>query len=245
MNNEQRSQLLEAYDETALTLLMDDYAEEMGEQLWTDFEIAIQNDTAPVIPEALDKKCQKIIKESVKQNTWSIFSARLKKSMCSAAIFAVMILSISSILFLSVDAIRIPLKDFFFEHNSRSTTTANNNDALAGNDKLMALEKIISPGYAVSDCYIGEENREFYSFKDENNHDITIIKDPITSTYDIDMEDTSEHYTTIINGYDAIFIEKSGYRVIVYNTDENTIYNIFSNGLLLDEFWELVYRLLA
>ncbi len=245
-NRNFQDEIEQDYEDSALGLLMDDYSEEMGDKLWAEFEDAKQHNRAPVIPELLDQKCQKIIKTKLQLNKRLLLSHKIHRGLRRIALFAIVLFSVSSILLLSVDAIRIPLLNYFIEYNARSTTTANNVDAVADSDKLVTLEHLVPAGYSVSDYYIGDsQGQEFYSFADESGYEIIIAKDPITSTYDIDTENATQYYSTIINGYDAVFVEKAGFRVIVYNTDDNIIFNIYANGLPLEEFQKLVYRLVA
>ena len=245
-NSNFKDEMEQGYEEFELSLLMDDYTEEIGDKLWAEYEEAKQHNRAPVMPESLDKKCQQIIKTKLQKSKRVTLPYSIRKSLQRIAIIGIVFFSVSSILLLSVDAIRIPLLDYFIEYNNRSTTTANSIDAVADNDKLITLERLVPVGYLIRDYYVGDsQGQEFYSFADEFGNEIIIAKDPISSTYDIDTENASQHYSTIINGYDAVFIEKAGYRVIVYNTDEDIIYNIYANGLSLEEFQKIVYRLLA
>ena len=64
MSDQRKQQLVEQYEDLALSMLMEDYAQAEGERLLREFEEAERNGELPEMPEELDRKCRNLIETS-------------------------------------------------------------------------------------------------------------------------------------------------------------------------------------
>lgn len=64
MSDQRKQQLVEQYEDLALSMLMEDYAQAEGERLLREFEEAERNGGLPEMPEELDRKCRNLIETS-------------------------------------------------------------------------------------------------------------------------------------------------------------------------------------
>lgn len=64
MNDQRRERLEDAWDETALELLMDDYAEIAGSELYDEYCSDLETGNVEDLPAELDESCQEMIHAS-------------------------------------------------------------------------------------------------------------------------------------------------------------------------------------
>lgn len=62
MNEVQKEQLIDEYDEATLKLFMEKYEEYEGAFLWNEYQAARRNNELLELPVALDTRCKEIIR---------------------------------------------------------------------------------------------------------------------------------------------------------------------------------------
>lgn len=89
MDDHRKQQLVEQYEDLALSLLMEDYADEEGERLLQDFKAAKRSGELPELPTTLDQKCRKIIDASfAKQNRGAAPEENCPRSLESSCVYS-------------------------------------------------------------------------------------------------------------------------------------------------------------
>lgn len=245
MRDEHRQQLVEQYEEAAISLLMDEYAEADGARLLQEYETAVQNACLPEVPSELDEKCRKLIEKSFAKQEHKLRINRVRRFAAKAAVIVFTLLGLSTVTVLSVDALRIPVLNFLMDQSGRYSTVVldNNIDTEDGatNSTVIQFENNIPDGYEVVQ----------YEFKDtsgivlcvnEDNYVIYLEVDRTMGGLSVDTEN-SEYKEQDFCGHSAAFQDKEGYHLRWLDRNSETIYMLFANGLHIDAFWELAYSI--
>lgn len=246
MNDQRRQQLVEQYEDIALSLLMDDYADEDGARLLQEFEAAAKNGDLPELPDELDEKCRKLIDESFEKRERSNLLTRIGSTVLKAAVYVFVLLGLSTAMVLSVEALRIPVLNFFVQYTDIYTSLSMEEPDTDVQVQLDDLERRLQS--LISDEYIlvaRETDKEGYLglyFQNASGNIIALVANPSVGTINIDTED-SNAIRMELNTYDAVFVEKDGFHIIWYNSDSQMIYDLFADGMEADCFWELAYAL--
>ena len=244
MNDQRRRKIEEAWAEASLELLMDDYAEQSGETLWQEF----QSDTECTMPEDLDAACQSLIYTSfdsmVQKSCINSISAHLKQLVpqaCKAAMIAFALVGAMATLTLSVEAIRVPVFNFFIRHTDEYT--ANFSDVpqdshAAVEDFTETLELLLPNGYTqiIHDCFSnGTVNLRY---QDKSDHIVTLRTTAHDNQFRADTEDA--HCSEItINGHTALYIEKNGKRIIIAQPENEIKIDFYAESIPDKLFWEI------
>lgn len=246
MEDKHRQQLLEEYEEAALKLWMDEYAELEGERLWEEYQEAEKNGEVPEIPEELDKKCKQLIHSSLKKKKRKQAFAQFMRSASRIAACLCIILVCSSAVVLSVEAFRIPVINFFLRLENRYTSLSFSDpivDAESLADELKQLSGVAIPsGYKLFKQDVNESGSIFLFYLNENNENISILVNPADGAFNYDTENATQTEMELC-GHEAFFVEKEGFRVIWLNAEEDMIYELFADGLDINSFWKLAFLL--
>lgn len=62
MNEVQKGQLIDEYDETTLKLFMEKYEELEGSLIWNEYQKAQDNNETTEMPDTLDIRCKELIR---------------------------------------------------------------------------------------------------------------------------------------------------------------------------------------
>lgn len=244
MNTESENRLQEEYEEARMKLLMAKYAEEEGDRLWQEFEEAKKNGEVPEVPEELDQKCRKIIHGAFAKERYRITGRLILRRAAKIAACFLMVIGLSATLILSVDALRIPVLNFFVEANSKFTAISfDPNDTVTEihQNVLQRLKAMPVPaGYELA--YLGESETGVISCCYQNADGNVITLEGIASTgktsFDTEEADAS---LVMLNGHEGMFYENKNYRVVWTDADKQMMFDFCANGPTLDEFWELAF----
>lgn len=246
MNDKHREKLLEEYEEITMELLMDEYAEAEGEMLWNEFQAAEENGEVPDIPDDLDQKCRNVIRSaSTKINRRVRFTQGLR-ALGKVAVFTLVLFGVCSTLVLSVDALRIPVLNFFLRDSDRYTVVALDEQNQSIQEELENIRNSI--GFFIPNDYnlVAEDISEHGSlrlvYQDDDGGIISLSVAPGSGQYVMDTEDADSQKVKI-NDMDALLVEKDGLYIVWANPENELSYNLFATTLDSDQFWEIVYAL--
>lgn len=246
MNDEYRKQLIEQYEDAALSLLMDEYAEADGERLQRDFEAAEQAGAVPDVPDALDRKCRQLIQNSFNKQRRNARLRKLSQSAVKAAAFLLIFLGLATTMVLSVDALRIPLLRFFLRYEEQYTSIEFDEQHNVAHPEEYILKKInnipIPEGYQLTLQEINDGVILLSLYQNALGKEIQIETFPASGMLNVDSED-AEYTETTINGYQAFYIEKDGYSIYWCDDNLQTVFTLRANGLSKDDFWKLASAL--
>ena len=246
MNDKHREKLLEEYEEITMELLMDEYAEAEGEALWKEFQASEEKGEVPDIPDDLDQKCRNTIRSATAKINRRAHFAHGLRTLSRVAVFVLVLFGVSTTLVLSVDALRIPVLNFFLRSSERYTV-------VALDEKNQSIQKEFENirsgiGLFIPDSYdlvaenISEHGSMQLVYQDENEGVITLSVKPASGQLVMDTE-TVDMQRIKINEMDALFVEKDGFHVVWMNPEKGLSYDLFAKTLDDGQFWKIVYAL--
>lgn len=245
MADTRKEQLETQFADAALLLLMDEYADAEGQQLWDAYR---QSDTG--MPEALDQKIQAGIQTVYKKTEKSALLRRtgIRAAKIAAGLAAALSLSVN--LVLSVEALRVPLLNFYLDARSFATSvtfwgedetavpqTRNEDNSLAipspkGYD--LQLQK-----HNYDDCTrLYEDSSMFLVFLNEAGDSIHLSTNPAKGSFSIDTEDCAQS-EIILNGQTALYLKKrtdDSLRVLWVDTSRNRLYDLYASSMPEKDF---------
>lgn len=246
MDNQRRQQLVEQYEEIALSLLMDDYANEEGARLMKEFEEAQKNGEISEMPAELDEKCRKLIVKTFAKQERRVRLTRFGKTVAKAAVIVLVALGLLTTTVMSVDALRIPVLNFFIDQSGRFgaiTIEQTTNEIESINRSVMTEFESSIPGGFYETQRINTEQFMSLCYADEFGNVISLDVVCGSDESVIDMENTD--FTTVeINGYSAVYIKNDRYRLIWTGIDGDYIYTLGAKGIEESAFWELAYSII-
>lgn len=245
MNDQRRERLEDAWDETALELLMDDYAEIAGSELYDEYCSDLETGNVEDLPAELDESCQEMIHASftaeskAKNNLLNTALSHVYK----AAMVVLAIFGATTVLVVSVDALRVPVLNFFLTQEERYTilSSAESND-LTGSENINDIRGYIPKGYKiVYETYYGHG---YYNLRYQNEAgQIISIR---TGEGDVQLYADTENATfekIELNGQSALFIQKDGLRLIMQKKDAQFILDFFAESMEESEFFRIAILL--
>lgn len=239
MSENKKLELLDQYDDVTFALLMDEYAEEEGARLRKEFEEAQAAGEISDTSDALDEKCLQLIhrdfaKKRGKENVRKIIRMTSKVAVAVMVFFGVAATTI-----MSVDALRIPVLNFFIEHYEHYASLQLNNNAQSedGINETEYLLGFLPDGYHKT-SYTNDPKVKISVYENDSGD---IVQFSITQTdggYNIDTEDALISEITL-GEYKGILLEEEGYQAIWYDTENSIVYNLHAIGLERDMFLEI------
>ncbi len=243
MSERQKRRILEDRRDDFLQELFDAAAQGKSEALWKAYQAELEVGTAPEMPEELDAKCRELIRASQKKPKRIQFREIIGRGLEYAAIAVLVLLVLSSPLVMTVDAIKIPVMNFFVDKGGRYSSV------LFGVDKqtieeTTILDKLLDvrlpEGYEVE--LIEYEINGFTNLQCKKLEDVLQVSViPSDGEIDVDSED-AKVLSTQIYDWPAVFVQKKGFRVMWFNDDLDYVFDIRATNLTESEFWKYVYR---
>ena len=241
MGSNQRQQLMEQYEDAALALLMDEYAEEEGARLLQEFEELGQNGASPEIPAELDAKCRQLINSAFKKQNSKPLAKRVGKFAAKAAAVFLVVLGLSTVTVLSVDAFRVPVLHFIADQSGEFSKVVFSEDVDVKTDRVSAtiarFESCLPEGYKVQQKNVGKTMCRIRCVN-SNDSSISLNISKQETGLAVDTED-ADFVKVSFGDYLGAFKEKNGYHLIWI--DDEMVYNLYASALSLEEFWELAY----
>lgn len=225
------------YIDAAVALVMEEHAAAMRSGMMAE------PPTEPV-PPALHERCEKLIqKRSAKARrkaALQVFFGVTRK----IAIIALVSLSIGSVLFMTVDAIRRPVISFFLgQHDEYVLITGQDQEDATTNpvspDQNDPLKGLLPEGYVLESCNTDSDGYLDAYYFNENGEEIDYSIMPSRTAIQVDDEDAASTRQIKIGDYDAILIEKNGYTLIWLNHTTKTVHYLSASTLTADEIVQL------
>lgn len=153
-------EIFEQFADAAAALVMDQYVTAMQESVAAEAEVPLVE-----IPEELDQKCRRLIKKKLAKKQRKYVAKKLLRFTRTAVLTVVILFGVVGILFTTVEAVRVPIINFFLEQKDgyleiRGGDT--NNSYYVGEhsprgDNL--LEGLLPADYAVFGNIFGKSER--------------------------------------------------------------------------------------
>lgn len=221
-----RQEIYDRYADAATELMMDQYAEALSES-------ARAEEQEP-IPEALDEKCQKLIRNRLRKQHLHFFSKKLYRITRAAAVLVLCLLGVFAVLFTTVDAVREPVinfftaqKDGYLEFTAQEGVYSGKIEEEISDDPLRAYlpkDYVLkrSERNSLGGIYVLYENasRRFVSFS---------VHTP-TSSIHVDNEGAYTEYTKVLS-HEAVLITKDINQLIWRDPETGIVYHFASDAL--------------
>lgn len=247
MSDQRKQQLVEQYEDLALSMLMEDYAQAEGERLLREFEEAERNGGLPEMPEELDRKCRNLIETSFAKQARGQRLKKIVRMASKAAVYAAVFLGLSTITILSVDALRMPVLNFLMDQSGRYSTVIYQNDPVTqipeGDPVLARFESNLPEGHQVVDKKTNKSYGAIYCINPVQDL-LCLLYSKSNGGLNIDAEVT-EYINLDFSGYEAVFWEKDGYSLMWLDDNTEIVYTLFSNSLDEKAFWKFAYMLVG
>ena len=248
--------------ENDLQELMTDHARREGQQLWDDYEAAVNQGNAPAPSRELDLVCREAIHEHFSDKKQNTRSHRALGTLSRWAACIVLVLGMLTATLLSADAdshIHIDrylqnacslseLKTRYIVHVRLFPGTENQNvDALS---KVMA--GLTAKGYSLQQEYVNHSATAerpatgLYSCYENAQGQQVRLNSRVPMSGIIIVYKQEGLYATQVEhlGYKMVLVEQSGSRQLYWLDDtEGLCYSLHTEGLSESEFWDLVYAL--
>lgn len=241
MSENKKLELLDQYDDVTFALLMDEYAEEEGARLRKEFEEAQAAGKVSDTPDALDEKCLQMIHRDFAKKRGKENVRKIIRMTSKVAVAAMVFLGVLTATIMSVDALRIPFINYLVEHYevfsaiNISGESESLGEVTASSDPIYPL---LPDAY--STIYFAE-NDSLINSGYQNNRGSTIYFDmiPGTSEYRFDTENAEYEYI-LIRGHEVMVISKDGLQAVWMDSNETTIFSLFSSDMTKEEFTKLI-----
>ena len=209
----------EKLEEAAAFVIMEQYAKALDAGINKKMEDCAEED----FPEELDKRCRGLIDREFAKSKQKQRRKSALRVLRSAAVVALVMLSLCSVLFVSVDAFRIPVMNFFIEKTDRyqQLSAKNNEDWVFVNfNEKNPLEGIISYDYTLISASGTLENGNLFA-EYSNNNKSSILFYVNRSTGKLQIDDENAVFSECkVAGHNAKLYEE-GVAVRLVWLDEN------------------------
>lgn len=213
----------ERYVDASVALFMECYCATLSEDIHRQVDQVQADDLA--FPAALDVRCRSAIKKeyAVRKRKQSLKS--IAKGLRYAASFAVVLLALASVLFISVEAIRVPIinyyiaqSDQYVEFTSRQQEAP---DGLANINAEDPLAGLLPEGYELASIDIMSPNHCMAIYKSSDNKSISFSIYPSETVVRIDSENSQTVKEIQVCGLNGILIVKDGRRTITWGFEND------------------------
>lgn len=215
MNNLGNRNWAEQYEESAFAMKMEEYAEAEGKRLMEEYEQALAAGEVSAVPMELDAKCKRLIKREFKQQKYQLSVRNVWKKVGKVVAIFIVVFSLSAAVVMSVDALRIPIINFFMEHYDRYTALYSNEAYKNGSSSSKSPEECILNRIPLGYELVGfSDDESFYyvRFENEKGDILTFSEYPSTGELLVDTEDAIVSEMKIGEN-EALLIEKDGYEL--------------------------------
>ena len=244
MGSDQRQQLMEQYEDAAFALLMDEYAEAEGAKLLQEFKELEQAGAIPEIPATLNKKLRQAIDSAFAEQKRKHSLKQISRFAAKAAAIFLVVLGLSTVTVLSVDAFRVPVLNFVLDRSGEFSKVVTDDRAENQIDStsatIMRFKACLPEGYQERQNSISNGSGHIYC-ENSSNSVISLNISPADTGLVVDTED-SEFTAVKFDDFTAAFQEKNGYHLMWIGDDES-IYILYASELSIEEFWELAYAI--
>lgn len=237
MIDNNREELMEQYEDAAFALLMSDYAEQEGARLLQEFE-----NLQPEMPAALDVRCSDLIHRTYEKQRRKDRMKRTLQTLTRTVTVLLLIIGVCSALIFSVEAIRVPLINFFFEYQDGFMGISGDGDSDREAFAPSSLESFMPEGYVCcrSTSY-DKDHTEIY----QNAEGSTIVFSfhSLDGEINIDIEDATVE-EIILAGYSGQLVKNgTSQKLIWYDEEHLLVYIVTASDLNTSTLWKLAEQI--
>ena len=240
MSENKKLELLDQYDDVTFALLMDEYAEEEGARLRKEFEEAQAAGEVSDTSDALDEKCLQMIHRDFAKKRGKDNVRKIIKMTSKVAVAVMVFLGALTTTVMSVDALRVPVFNFFIEHfDGFATISAQDNQNAQNSDTMNPYEMLESllPSDYNQIQFIENANMSFAEYESTTGARISLYIISKGAYVSSDTEGT-EYSEVFLSDNKAILIVKNGHQLI-WTDESGTTYVFRSSDLSKKQIIEI------
>lgn len=232
-------EIREQFADAAAALVMDRYLGQMQE--------AMDDEPLPEIPAALDEKCRDLIRKRLRKKQWKQNSKKVLHYAKTAVIAVVMLFGIGGILFTTVEAVRVPIINFFLEHGDGYLVIGGENaDGPHRADFSPAhLDAVLAdalPGYRQENFLQTSTGSFTIVYANAEGDTVILLIAPDQSTLHIDTEQSTAESLTIL-GCEAVLVVKDGCQLVWFHEERGELLQLDATALSREEIIALAERI--
>lgn len=229
-----REELMEQYEDAAFALLMNDYAEQEGTRLLQEFETV-----QPEMPAALDVRCCDLIHRTYEKQRRKDRVKRTLGTLTRVVTVLLVVVSLCTALVFSVDAIRVPIINFFIEHQDGFMGLSGDGNDDRDSFASSTLESFMPVGYVHS----RSPSPHVVIYQNAEGHTIRFSIHSLEGTLAVDNEDATVEEISLA-GYSGLFIRKgTSLKLIWYDEEQLLVYILTASDLDVTTLWHLAEQI--
>lgn len=245
------NEIQDKYVDAVIAMLMDEYADAEAEVILQQCKKAVPEED---VPEELDRKCQALIRKKFRQRKHQQNLRMMQSVSKKAAAFATVLFGILSFLFLTVDAVRTPIINFYLksmgnhsvlvmgqpdEQPTLKPSTGEPADLL-----INGLTEVLPDGYTLTEGSIDEDGFGSICFINEDQSEICFNVIRGSSIFAVDTEDCDLCKGLSGAGIEGYYIEKGDRKTVVWmNNTQERLFTLVSRTLDEKSLLDIAYRL--
>lgn len=239
-------EIFEQYTEAATALIMDQFATAMQRNMDKP------EDTGE-IPDELDLRCRSLIKRGVAKQQAKHVSKKLLRFSGVAAMLVVMLFGVVGILFTTVEAVRLPIINYYMEQKSvymvisgtgsheapYRTGEVIENSATDGTDPLAGL---LPEEYEAEMHESNTLGNHIFVYRNDAGDSVIYGSDPYYGVLHLDTEDAIVEHIRICS-CEAVLIWKGEYRLVWINPEKKKVNCLEASALSREEIIDLAEKI--
>ena len=235
-------EVYERFLDAAAELVMDQYAVSVAEA-W-DSPAAERSE----IPEALDKRCRRLIRKKLSKERRTRFVKKATRLAVAAMLCVVLLFGVAGILFTTVEAVRIPILNFFISQRDGYIEIGSMADpdgqidsgTRRNTDELIAkLSELMPEGYTLVQSNNAWANNLTVLYKNSLGEGIYFCIETNALEFRVDTEAAGFVSDLVIASHDALLVEKDGYQLLWFDEEAKCLYQLSATSLTQEEIVEL------
>lgn len=225
----------ERYMDATVALFMEHYSNDLADDIREELE-AFNGENTP-FPQELDAKCRELIRKECARQRRKELHKVIMKSLRYAAIFAVSVLSLFSLLFVSVEAFRLPIINFYIEHSNGhwniSTKEEGNTEPPSDLiDPADPLSGLLPEGYTLERIEGDSLSDMTAVYTNADGAMVFLSAYPAEGETELDSEDAQTSQKCEIQGYSAVIVEEDdAFRIVWIHESRKAVFSLIANSL--------------
>ena len=229
-------ELYDQFAEAATALIMRQYATSAGRTVMK---------TAPMqkTSEELDERCRKQIKRNLRKQQMKVVAKMALRYTKRVAMFIVMLFGIVGILFTTVEAVRVPIINFFIEQKDGYLEISGTEGEKKPSEERETtaknpLDGLLPEGYELVMYEEDSIGGIFVKYENVTGEYVLYSVSPLTNMLNIDNEEADIEYLTN-HTYEAVLIGKEEHQLVWINSYSESSHCLEANALTRDQIVEL------
>lgn len=243
MDNQNKNSLFDQYVDASVALFMEHYSSVLTDHVKTE----IMSSESVDVSDGLDQKCRTLIRKEFAKRKRKAFLKGVSKGLSYAAVLMVALLSLSSALFITVEAVRVPIINFFIEQGDgywvitgedEDTSAHRDNQNKIVFDEADPLRDLLPEEFRL-ERYIELNTGATAMYADELGNNAVLVLTRNSSALMIDTENAE--YTKEISILDckAILVKTEKLSLVWLDSKRDVLYNLVVDSIDEEDLIEI------